>query len=189
MPTPTWIFASLGLHAGAWVLWVAAMPAAPKLAVVEGSSAPQVRIILVAATRPDTNQAEAPSQTADRLPLLKEEAMEKPATADTTPPTPVVSTQKVGVRMNRPALVLVNPPPAYPEAARQRGQEGTVEVLVHISEKGLVDHVELERSSGHEWLDQAARDALTRWRFRPAQQAGMDVSSVERQRFFFELKD
>lgn len=44
----------------------------------------------------------------------------------------------------------------YPEAARQRGLEGTVEVFVELAADGSVDDVRLIRGTGHAILDNAA---------------------------------
>ncbi len=61
-----------------------------------------------------------------------------------------------------------NPLPRYPPAARRRGIEGTVMLEVLVSPAGLPDRVEILRSSGSGLLDEAAVEAVRRWRFRPA---------------------
>lgn len=58
-----------------------------------------------------------------------------------------------------------NPAPAYPEAARQAGDEGTVVVRVEVAEGGVAGNVVLFESSGHEALDGAVLEAAKRWKF------------------------
>lgn len=63
---------------------------------------------------------------------------------------------------------LSNPPPEYPEVARELGQEGTVLLQVKVSASGLVLQVSVHRSSGYSTLDTAAINAVRRWKFVPA---------------------
>ena len=80
-----------------------------------------------------------------------------------------------------------NPSPAYPPAARQAHQEGTVTVDVEVNAAGLPTSVNLARSSGFPALDQAAIAAVRRWRFEPAQAAGIAVSGRVRVPVRFQL--
>lgn len=61
-----------------------------------------------------------------------------------------------------------NPMPSYPPAARRRGIEGKVVLDVLVSAEGQALAVEIARSSGSSLLDEAARETIRRWRFRPA---------------------
>ncbi|MBI2381641.1 MAG: energy transducer TonB [Gammaproteobacteria bacterium] len=83
---------------------------------------------------------------------------------------------------------LANPAPSYPALSRRLGEEGTVLLRVAVSASGEAGVVDLERSSGHERLDQAALRAVRRWRFEPARQAGAAVASVALVPVEFELK-
>jgi periplasmic protein TonB len=58
--------------------------------------------------------------------------------------------------------------PVYPESARRAGIQGTTLLRIHIETDGRVSDVTVERSAGHQSLDQAAADAVRRWRFEPA---------------------
>ena len=75
------------------------------------------------------------------------------------------------------ARYLSNPRPDYPEEARQKHQEGVVMVSVEVGTDGSGSDVTLARSSGFPLLDAAALQAVRRWRFEPAQVAGLPVSS------------
>jgi protein TonB len=67
---------------------------------------------------------------------------------------------------------LKNPPPAYPRASRRLGEQGTVIVRVFISTQGLPEKAEVRTSSGFARLDQAALEAVQRWRFVPGRRSG-----------------
>lgn len=66
--------------------------------------------------------------------------------------------------------------PAYPEAARRKGIEGTTLLRLHIREDGAVDELIVARSAGHVLLDQAAVEAVQRWRFEPARRGDRPVA-------------
>lgn len=70
------------------------------------------------------------------------------------------------------------PPPGYPRPAIQRRLEGVVTLRVLVDADGRPQTVEIERSSGHRVLDQAARDqVLARWRFHPAVRDGRAIAA------------
>ena len=75
------------------------------------------------------------------------------------------------------AAYLNNPRPAYPLAARRRGDQGTVLVRVLVSAEGLAASVTLEKTSNHPSLDEAALTAVKSWRFVPARQGGQAVEA------------
>lgn len=77
-----------------------------------------------------------------------------------------------GVIVDWQALALQNRPPRYPLTARIRGWEGTVLVRVRVLPSGRVGELVVQKGSGHDILDQAARVAIREWRFQPAQQGG-----------------
>ena len=80
-----------------------------------------------------------------------------------------------GVIPPSPDSAFRNQPPTYPiEAARQHAQ-GTVRLLIHVSAQGRPQDVVIATSSGAESLDRAARNAVRRWRFTPAQSQGTPV--------------
>ena len=92
--------------------------------------------------------------------------------------------------MSRPASLdgVRNPEPEYPLASRQRGEQGVVTVLLRISEAGQVMGVEVVNTSGHPALDESARRAVQRWRFRPATRDGVPVPGSIRTAIHFRLR-
>ncbi len=73
---------------------------------------------------------------------------------------------------------LRNREPIYPNEAARLGQHGLVVVRAHVSPDGHAEGVDIEKSSGYPLLDNAARDAVITWHFRPAIDGGVPVQST-----------
>ena len=86
------------------------------------------------------------------------------------------------------AAYLDNPAPVYPAAAKRAGEEGRVLLRVLVSADGRAQAVEIARSSGSELLDQAALDAVRRWRFVPARRGEADVAAHVQVPIVFSLR-
>ena len=80
-----------------------------------------------------------------------------------------------------------NPEPEYPFASRLRGDQGVVRVRLGVSAAGEVTEVEVIATSGHPALDDSARRAVQRWRFRPAMRDGVPVPGSIRTAVHFRL--
>jgi periplasmic protein TonB len=72
---------------------------------------------------------------------------------------------------------LDNPKPLYPHASRRLREEGRVLLRVRVNAAGLAESVELKHSSGFPRLDEAAEDAVSRWRFVPARRGDEAVAA------------
>jgi len=59
------------------------------------------------------------------------------------------------------------PVPRYPPQSRRLREQGLVVLRVVIDERGAASSIEIETSSGHSRLDDAAREAVLRAAFRP----------------------
>ncbi|GAB4345387.1 MAG: hypothetical protein Kow0089_22420 [Desulfobulbaceae bacterium] len=81
-----------------------------------------------------------------------------------------------------------NPPPAYPERARRKRQEGTVLLEVVVRADGSVESLRVEQGSGHRLLDRAALAAVRNWTFEPGRQAGVPVTMTVQVPVRFELE-
>jgi TonB family protein len=88
-----------------------------------------------------------------------------------------------------PPRCIENPKPVYPLEARQKGYEGKVLLRVEVLTNGRVGKIEAERSSGYELLDQAALEAMKRWRFIPAKRGKVPFRSWINYGFIFQLRD
>jgi len=75
------------------------------------------------------------------------------------------------------AAYLRNPAPVYPAESRRRGEEGRTLLRVRVLADGSPEEVLLHLGSGFERLDQAAIDAVRRWKFVPAQQGGSAIAA------------
>ena len=86
-----------------------------------------------------------------------------------TPETPTKTVSEPVLEAPRfNAAYLNNLPPAYPLAARRRSIEGRVLVRAEVQTDGSCSRVEMKASSGSDLLDQAALEAVKKWRFVPA---------------------
>ena len=65
--------------------------------------------------------------------------------------------------------------PNYPPRCRRLGIEGTVRVRVLVGERGRPLEVLVGKSSGDASLDEAALDAVRKWRFEPARRDGAPI--------------
>lgn len=72
---------------------------------------------------------------------------------------------------------LDNPKPVYPHASRRLGEQGKVLLRVFVSAAGFAEKVEVKFGSGFARLDQAAHDAVSRWRFVPARRGDEAVAA------------
>lgn len=70
-----------------------------------------------------------------------------------------------------------NPKPKYPGLATSRGWQGTVQLLVKVSAEGDSEEVTVQRSSGYDVLDEAAVEAVEKWKFIPAKRRDTPVAS------------
>lgn len=96
----------------------------------------------------------------------------EPIVAPAPPPAPVMVSAPV---FN--ADYLQNPPPRYPMLSRRLGEEGRVVLRVLVNPGGGADEVQIRASSGHERLDDAARETVRRWRFLPAKRGEQPVAA------------
>ncbi|HEY0269069.1 MAG TPA: energy transducer TonB [Methyloradius sp.] len=91
---------------------------------------------------------------------------------DKAPPKEdIVEPPKFGV------AYLNNPAPNYPGMSRRTGEQGQVMLRVLVSVTGEATSVELEKTSQYERLDQAALEAVKKWRFVPAKKNNQPLSA------------
>jgi len=65
------------------------------------------------------------------------------------------------------------PPPVYPRESQRKREHGTVVLRVLVDALGRPAQIQVERSSGHDRLDTAARDAVAKFLFRPYEVDGI----------------
>ena len=64
----------------------------------------------------------------------------------------------------------------YPESLKREGTGGTVVLWMQVDEEGSVTETRIQSPSGHEALDEAAREIAAAMRFTPAENKGTPVS-------------
>lgn len=99
------------------------------------------------------------------------------ATPSATTPVPGSDRDEPMVEARHDVASLNNPKPPYPLGARRRGLEGRVLIAARVAADGRCAEARVRRSSGHELLDDSARDAVRRWRFVPARRGETAVDS------------
>jgi periplasmic protein TonB len=96
------------------------------------------------------------------------------AEAPPAPPAPPAPAAPPRIELpSSSAEYLQNPPPAYPAMSRRLGEQGQVMVRVLIGADGSAQQAQITRSSGYERLDQAALNAVLKWRYVPGKRGGV----------------
>lgn len=152
--------------------------------LIEALKPPEPQPVALPAPPPPPPQAK-PTPNRPR-PVLAMTPEQQPATVDTPvvaapvavapepAPRPPVAAAPVApapapiVAARYNAAYLNNPEPKYPPMSRRLGEEGKVLLRVRVTAEGVAAAVELEKSSNFERLDEAAKQAVARWRFVPA---------------------
>jgi protein TonB len=101
-----------------------------------------------------------------------------PAPIDATPATPIPA--KAEPPVTQPifnADYLENPAPVYPALSRRMNEQGRVVLRVYVGVGGRAEDVQLRSASGSARLDDAARDAVRRWKFVPAKRGSEPVAA------------
>lgn len=111
--------------------------------------------------------------------------MPPPPTAITPPPPRPAAPVQVALRDDTPVMLDVDqvdymrkPQLRYPVQAKRARLQGTVFLRVLIGPDGEPRDVEIDRSSGHKALDEAAREAILKSQFRPYRENGVARAAV-----------
>lgn len=170
------VFAIL-LHGLVWQAWRSRPTFVPAQIV------PSVEVALISQPKPvvQPKPQPKPKPLPKPVPLKKAESAPKPEPVAEQPP-PAAAPAPVAPApfqvANYRAAYLQNPPPRYPPTARERHWQGEVLIRTHILADGSAGEVRVERSSGHEILDESALDAIKRWRFIAAKEGDKPVAST-----------
>lgn len=105
-------------------------------------------------------------------------ASEAAVVKETPPPSPAQTPSAAPFTQARfDADYLLNPAPAYPPMSRRLGEEGKVLLRVFVESTGRPSQIEIKTGSGSARLDQAAQDAVWRWKFVPARRGDETVGA------------
>lgn len=92
-------------------------------------------------------------------------------------------------RVSYPPQLLNKVEPSYPDEARRLKLEGRIIIRLEVLQSGLAGAVTVQQSSGQQLLDDAALEAVKRWRFIPARDAdGRAVLSVTTVPIVFKIR-
>lgn len=113
--------------------------------------------------QPRTLAAQTQTPVAASVAPVVKEAPPPPASVpNPAPAAPAVSQPRFD------ADYLSNPAPVYPALSRRLGEEGRVMLRVFVEADGRPSQIEIKAGSASARLDQAAQDAVWRWKFVPA---------------------
>jgi protein TonB len=120
------------------------------------------------AKRADAVERSEPPDVPQRKPTKRTVEARLPPRETTTRVESIASAPSAasqGVQTSTPPVEIVSVKPVYPPAALSAGLEGVVMLYVRVNERGEVVEADVFRSSGHAMLDEAALEAIYRWRF------------------------
>ena len=132
--------------------------------------------------RPQPSRPQPQASAAPTDPKPAAPAPEHPMVVASSQPqeTPAAVSTMAVTAVSRKVEYLYNPPPDYPPRARRLGLEGEVLIRTRVLPNGESGELVLVQSSGYALLDQAAMEAVRKWRFRPARHGNeLIVSWVE----------
>jgi periplasmic protein TonB len=141
-----------------------------------------------------------------KKPIVKEEKADEPETKANSSPIkdqanrPAVAgtnlnskSQKSQASSTTPARAfanyLNNPKPHYPGIAKSRHWEGLVRLRVYVTPDGRCGNLNVQRSSGHDVLDESALAAVRNWRFVPGKRGDTPIASWVTVPIEFRLRD
>lgn len=90
--------------------------------------------------------------------------------------------------MDSPPMPVSKIPPVYPRSLLNNNVGGRVLVAATVDANGTVTGTSIRQSSGHAALDQAAIDAVSKWKFKPGVRNGRRAASTCVVPFNFEVK-
>lgn len=192
-----WLLVALAAHllmlASAWLLYqtppqapeifsVTMLPMAPSSPEAPAPAPAPKPQPVVKRQEPKPQPLPKPAPVDSKTAISREQPAAAPAPAEVQSTAPPSGADKPNPSqtVSQPqfeAAYLNNPRPAYPAMSRRLGEEGRVEVEVQVQADGLPSKVSLRRSSGYSRLDDAALEAIKRWKFIPAKRAGEPVAA------------
>jgi protein TonB len=146
-------------------------------------------VIRLCIERPDREElpsVEPSNPSVDPSPVPRARTAQRPLAKVTAEPIEKVSpdaslsspSSQASNGANSIPAVVHNPAPEYPPEALKSRRTGRVVLRVRIAADGSIVLASIYRSSGVPSLDQAALNAVRRWRFAPAESASAPVRQI-----------
>lgn len=201
--SPAWVpgvLATLSLHLAAAGLIGHMAPNAST------EPAAALMVSLVPPQAPPANPPPKPRPAAPVAPAVRSQPIpqqpqtvvtQSQAAADSAPPAraqepaPQQAPAPAPVTVSEPrfdAAYLDNPAPTYPAMSRRIGEEGRVMLRVLVEANGRPSQIQIKTASTSPRLDQAAEEAVRRWKFVPAQRGQEPVAAWVLVPIVFNLK-
>ena len=138
-------------------------------------------------------QLRAPSLSIPRDSIMASAALEMRGLQDLSfnvdaPSRHATSESNGPITANEGVVPLVYFPPLYPSRARRLSIEGEVTLEFTITKEGLVDEIEVIKSTPSRIFDSAAQRAVSKWKFAPKKEDGKKVAQRVIQTIRFDLK-
>lgn len=131
--------------------------------------------------QPTTPDETIPPPVVDTAP----EPTSTPITVAMTPTTPTQASPDTGAS----GITNTHSTPPYPVAARTAGHQGIVTLAITVGPTGEVTNASVAQSSGFPELDQAAVSwVMAHWKYKPAVQGGVAVTSTTQAAVKFDLQ-
>ena len=181
----------IALHAGIFLLVLAARTVAPKIMEVplivdllqppETQKEPEAKPLPVVRPQP-VRQKPVPVPKAP-VPVIETttSTAPAPATAIAAPPenkaANAAPAEESFSQARFDANYLRNPAPPYPALSKRMGEEGKVVLRVSVNSQGTADSVDIKTSSGSQRLDESAQKTVRNWKFVPAKRGDTPIQS------------
>jgi protein TonB len=139
--------------------------------LIDHPSTNNINIIPKASTSQQNRDSDSEkSLNSDVVQTEKRQAENKQAEAHQAGAAPVTMPNPFATGLN-------NPKPPYPLISRRLNEEGKVVLNVCVSLSGLVENLKLEKTSGHQRLDDIAIETVKKWKFIPAKNQDRDINA------------
>ncbi|AJR24634.1 MULTISPECIES: energy transducer TonB [Sphingobium] len=135
---------------------------------------PQTKIV---APPPLVKVPQPPAPAVATTPEIVPPAPPAPPVALSSPPAPPAASMGSSLVQGGDlgAQMIAGKPPRYPVESRRRREQGTVVLALTLGLDGAVENLSIAQSSGFPRLDNAARDAVRGWRWKPVLRDGQAV--------------
>lgn len=160
----------------------------PKAVDLPQPSLPDIAQPTIDLVPPPEIRIAAPEAT-QAITVEQKRTTEPSRAVSTAAPAPVKSSVALPAPTPARSIAATHTTPPYPPLSRRLAEEGTVQLKLAIGTDGKVESAMIEKSSGSQRLDDAARDWVAHhWRYHPATRDGKPVASQTQVKVVFNLK-
>jgi protein TonB len=162
---------------------------APKHAPIEAVHSSQLNRAQVPVVKPELADVAPPSEQPPPQVQFDEVVVPPAETPTPASDNAVAATEATVGQPSRALKTNTRIEPTYPPASRRANEEGTVRLKVLVDESGRPKDVQVAQTSGFTRLDEAAKQAVRRWRFQAALEGGKAITVWTQVSITFRLTD